>query len=138
VKEMKYLGIYFDNRLTFNTNVKYLAENYTKLIHMLGRSAKLQWSLGDKALKTIYEGAMIPLLTYGAPVWEEAAAKQKTSACCKGSRDWLKLKSYRTISFEAPCVMAGVPPIGLLIEEKARQYMMKHNPECDLPLPITQ
>jgi hypothetical protein len=87
VKEMKYLGIYFDDRLTFNTHIKYLAENSTKLIHMLGRSAKLQWGLGNKALKTIYEGALIPLLTYGAPVWEEAVAKQKTSACCKGSRD---------------------------------------------------
>ena len=63
VKEMKYLGIYFDNRLTFNTNIKYLAEISTKLIHMLGRSAKLQRGLGNKALKTIYEGALIPLLT---------------------------------------------------------------------------
>ena len=77
VKEMKYLGIYFDNRLTFNTHIKYLAENSTKLIHMLGWSAKLQWGLGNKALKTIYEGALISLLTYGAPVWEGTAAKQK-------------------------------------------------------------
>jgi hypothetical protein len=43
---------------------------------MLGRSAKLQWGLGNKVLKTIYEGALIPLLTYGAPVCEEDAAKQ--------------------------------------------------------------
>jgi len=42
VNEMKYLGIYFDNRLTYNTHIKYLDENSTKLIHMLGRSAKLQ------------------------------------------------------------------------------------------------
>jgi hypothetical protein len=77
VKEMKYLGIYFDNWFTFGTHIKYLAEKSTKLIHMLGRSAKLQWGLGNKALKTIYEGALLPLLTYGAPVWVEAAAKQK-------------------------------------------------------------
>jgi hypothetical protein len=76
VKEMKYLEVYFDSRLTFNTHIKYLAENSTKLIHMLGRSAKLRWGFGNKALKAIYEGALIPLLTYGAPVWEEAAAKQ--------------------------------------------------------------
>jgi hypothetical protein len=37
VKEMNYLGIHFDNRLSFNTHIKYLIENYTKLIHMLGR-----------------------------------------------------------------------------------------------------
>jgi hypothetical protein len=70
---MKYLGIDFDNRLTFNKHIKNLGENSTELIHMLGRSAKLQWDLGNKALKTIYEWALIPLLTYGAPVWEEAA-----------------------------------------------------------------
>jgi len=56
VKEMKYLGIYFDNRLTFNKHIKYLAENSTKLIHMLGRSAKLQCGLGNKALKTSMKG----------------------------------------------------------------------------------
>jgi hypothetical protein len=32
VKEMKYKGIYYDNRLSFNTHIKYLAENSTKLI----------------------------------------------------------------------------------------------------------
>jgi ribonuclease HI len=34
--------------------------------------------------------------------------------------------------------MAGVPPIGLVVEEKARRYMIKHIPECDLPLPVTE
>jgi hypothetical protein len=33
---------------------------------MLSKSAKLQWGLGHKSLKTIYEEALIPLLTYGA------------------------------------------------------------------------
>jgi hypothetical protein len=52
-------------------------------------------------------------------------------------------KAYRTISFEASCMMAGVPPIGTAIEEKARLYKIKHNAErsehdCDIPLPITE
>jgi hypothetical protein len=54
VREMKPLGIHFDNRLTFNKHIKHLAENSSKLIHMLGSSAKLQWCLGNKVLKTIY------------------------------------------------------------------------------------
>jgi hypothetical protein len=44
---------------------------------MLGRSAKLHWGSGNKALKTIYERALVLLLTYEAAVREEAAAKQK-------------------------------------------------------------
>jgi len=50
VKEMKYLGIYFDSWLTFDSHIKYIAENSTKLIHMLGRSAKLHCGLGHKSL----------------------------------------------------------------------------------------
>jgi len=38
---------------------------------------------------------------------------------------------------------AGVPPIGIVIEEKARLYKIKHNAErseyeCDIPLPIKE
>jgi len=35
---------------------------------MLNRTAKLHWGLGHKSLKMIYEGAIVPLMTYGAPV----------------------------------------------------------------------
>ena len=50
-------------------------------------------------------------------------------------------KAYRTISFEASCIMAGVPPIGIVIEEKARLYKIKHNTErseyeYEVPLPV--
>ena len=63
VKELKYLGIYFDSRLILDKQIKYIAKNSTKLVYMLRKLAKLQWSLGHKSLKTIYEGALIPLLT---------------------------------------------------------------------------
>jgi len=46
---------------------------------MLGKTAKLNWGLGHKSLKTIYEWALGPLMVYGAPVWEEAVKKQTTS-----------------------------------------------------------
>ena len=74
---MKYLGIYFDSRFTFDNHIRYIAENSTKLIYMLGKSAKLQWGLGHKTLKTIYEGALVPLLTYVAPIWEGAVRKKR-------------------------------------------------------------
>jgi hypothetical protein len=88
---------------------------------MLGRSAKLQWGLGHKSLKTIYEGALIPMLTYGAPVWDEAVVKQRNVHVLQREQKMINikiLKAYRTISFEASCMMAGVPPIGIVIEEK--------------------
>jgi len=88
---------------------------------MVGRSAKLHWGLGHKALKTIYEGALIPILTYGAPVWEEALVKQKNLCTLQRAQRLINIKTakaFRTISFEASCMMAGVPPIGIVIEGK--------------------
>jgi hypothetical protein len=73
---MKYLGIYFDDKLNFYKHIGHLTEKSRKLIYMLGKTAKLNCGLGHKALKTIYEAAIAPLVTYGAPVWEEAAKKK--------------------------------------------------------------
>jgi hypothetical protein len=42
VKEIKYLGIYFGRRLTFNKHTENTAEKSTTLIYMLGKSAKRQ------------------------------------------------------------------------------------------------
>jgi hypothetical protein len=74
------------------------------------RVAKLQWDLGHKSLKTIYEGALIPLLTYGAPVWEEAIRKQRNLQKLQRVQRLINIKTaeaYRIISFEASCVMVG-------------------------------
>jgi hypothetical protein len=63
VKVMKYLGIHFDSKLTFHSHIDHITEKSRKLVYTLGKSAKLNWGLGHKALKTIHEGAMVPLMT---------------------------------------------------------------------------
>jgi hypothetical protein len=36
------------------------------------KSVKITWGLRHEVLKIIYEGAILPLLLYGAPVWIDA------------------------------------------------------------------
>lgn len=144
VSAMKYLGINFDSRLSFQKHIEQVAEKSRALTYMLNRTAKLQWGLGHKSLKTIYEGAIVPLMTYGAPIWGDAIAKHKHCNKLQSAQRLINIKiakAYRTISFEASCVMAGVPPIGLVIEGKAQVYRRKHGLEnsdtvCDVPLPV--
>jgi hypothetical protein len=52
-------------------------------------------------------------------------------------------KAYRTISFEASCLMAGVQPIGIVTEGKTSLYKRKHSTEkgeyeWDKPLPAKE
>ena len=86
---------------------------------MLGRIAKLQWGLGHKALKTIYEGAVVPILMYRAPIWIEAIWKNRNLTKYKRIRRLMNIeiaKVYQTISYDASCVLAGVRPIQITIE----------------------
>ena len=69
---MKYLGIVIDSKFKFSERISYAAERSSKLIHSLSKSAKLTWGLHHEALQTIYKGAILPLLLYGALVWAEA------------------------------------------------------------------
>jgi len=48
-----------------------MEEKCTKLIFSLAGSAKITWGLKHKALKTIYTGAILPIILYGAPVWKD-------------------------------------------------------------------
>ena len=70
VSKLKYLGIYFDR------HVDYITGKCTPIINMLAKSAKLKWGMGHRAQKVICSGAIEPILTYEAPIWEKALTKQ--------------------------------------------------------------
>lgn len=62
-------------------------------------------------------------MTYGTPVREEAVSKTGNLVKLQRVQRLINIKTakaYRTVSFEASCVLAGVPPIGIVIEERAR------------------
>lgn len=143
---MKNLGIYFNSRLTFHKHIEHICEKSRTLIYMLSKSAKLQRGLGHKSLKMVYKGVLVPLMTYGAPVWEEALTKQRYLHKMQSVQRLTNIKitkAYRTITFEASCLMAGVPPIGIVIAGKVQLYKRKHGIdsseyECDMPLPVRE
>jgi hypothetical protein len=69
---MKCLGIIIDHKFRFQEHINYAADCCTKLIYKLSKMAKLSWGIKHAAIKTIKKGAILPLLTYRAPVWIDA------------------------------------------------------------------
>jgi hypothetical protein len=86
VTEMKYLGIHFDSRLSFNKHIEQIADKSRALTYMLNITAKLHWGLGNKSLKTIYKGVIVPLMTYRAPYGRGQSPNTNTSTNCKAPR----------------------------------------------------
>jgi cbb3-type cytochrome oxidase subunit 1 len=97
-------------------------EKCSRLIFALSRSAKLNWGLGHEALKTIYTGAILPLLQYGAPIWTNALTKDSYKTKLVRVQRLMNIriaKSYRTVSNKALCTITGMTPIDIKIEETA-------------------
>jgi len=69
---MKYLGIVIDHKFRFQEHMNFAAERCAKLIYNLSKMAKLCWGIKHPSIATIYKGAILPLLTCGAPVWIDA------------------------------------------------------------------
>jgi len=125
VNKTKYLGIIFDGKLLFREHINYMEGKSLTLIFALSRSAKVTCGLGHEALKVIYTGGILPLMLYGAPVWKNVLNR----SCCKakintnhGHINFRIARAYRTLSNEALCVINGITPIQIKIDEIGRVY----------------
>ena len=127
VKSLKYLGIILDTKLTFKDHINYVTEKCSKLFFALSKSAKVNWGLGHGALKTIYTGAILPLLQYGAPIWIKALAKASYKIKLIRVQRLINIriaKSFPTVSNEALCIINGLTPIDIKLEETVQLFQL--------------
>jgi ribonuclease HI len=125
VHSLKYVGIIFDNKHSFMEHINYMSEKCTKLIFAFSKSAKLNWGLKHAALKTIYTGGILPLLLYGAPGWKKAIFKASYKSKLLRVQRLINIriaKKYRTVSKEALCILTGLTPTSIKIEEAFQFY----------------
>jgi hypothetical protein len=121
VTTMKYLGIIMDHKFTFKEHITYVTQRCSKLIHELSRAARVSWGIKHGAMNTIYKGAILPLLLYGAPVWIDTMKFEYNK--CKYIRiqrliNTQTAKAYRTTSSEALCILTGITPIIIKTEKR--------------------
>ncbi|XP_073984765.1 uncharacterized protein [Rhodnius prolixus] len=120
VDQLKYLGVIFDRKLCWDRHLQFICEKSWQFVNILSRAAKVHWGLGSRALSVIYKGAFLPLITYAAPIWRSALGLKKNRQKLKRVQRLFLLrliKGYRTISFSAAGVIAGVMPICFQIEQ---------------------
>ena len=127
VQSLKYLGIILEKKLTFKDHINYITDKCSKLIFALSKSAKLNWGLGYGALKTIYTGAILPLLQYGVPIWIKAPAKATYKIKLIRVQRLINIriaKSSLTVSNEALCIINVLTPIDIKLEETAQLFQI--------------
>lgn len=124
-KTVKYLGVVLDYRMRFSDHIKYVvkkSENTLKLLQILFPNVG-----GPTAIKRrVMAAALQSILLYASPVWAGEAMKFECNQQMLGAsqrKAALRVCSaYHTVSKKAACVLAKMPPIAMLAEERARLH----------------
>jgi len=107
-------------------------------LYNLSRAARLHWCIKQEAIATIYKGAILPLLSYGAPVWFDAMKHGHNRQKYVRVQRLINLRmarAYRTTSSEALCILTGMTPIITKLSEAVKQYSYRekqHNQDINI------
>ena len=69
VKHAKYLGIHVDTKLNWTHHIKLTASKAYQRLGMLYPMLKKESGINTKTALIIYKATILPLMTYGSPVW---------------------------------------------------------------------
>ena len=117
VSKMKYLGVVMDSKLDWYPHTQFLENKLMKIRNNLARCSRSTWGLSYHNLRTIYDHAILPVISYAAEVWSTNTSKRAQLKLSQIQRSFLIsiTKAYKTVSTDALLAIAGIMPINLAI-----------------------
>ena len=76
VNKVKYLGVVFTEKLTWKAHAEYVSNKAIRIIHSLSNIVRRHWGLKGKYMRTLYLGAIEPILTHGCIAWAQGISKK--------------------------------------------------------------
>lgn len=121
---VKYLGVIIDDRLNFNAHVDYICEKASKSQTAIARI--MPNKAGPKSsTRRLIASVVTSILRYGAVAWASALERKRNVVKINRVHRLAALRvasAYRTVSYDAVCVIAGMTPIRLVISEDCGCY----------------
>jgi len=123
-KAIKYLGVWLDTKLTF-------AEHVNQIVQKAGKTTTALMSLmpnigGPRASRRKLLASVVhSQILYAAPVWHRIIENKKLISRLNSIQRVLCIRvcsGYRTVSLAATGVIAGIPPIGLMVLERKETF----------------
>lgn len=122
--QMKYLGVILDTGVTFIPHIRSVvnkAENTLRSLHSLMRNT----SGPSEKKRRMYVTVVNSIILYAAPVWAtEINSNKKRILINKLHRlEAIRIiRAYRTVSYDAATILAGICPIDITAKSYSIQY----------------
>ena len=119
---LRYLGVQIDAKLRFDEHIRIVSQRASRVMNAL---ARIMPNTGGprQSRRRLLSTVTSSILLYAAPTWATAL---DTASYARGMisvyrRSALRVAcAYRTTSYDAVCVVADLPPIDLLADERCR------------------
>lgn len=121
-RELKYLGVMLDDRLNFTSHVDYICEKASKVQQTLARLMPNKFGARN-GKRRLLANVTTSILRYGGETWSKALESESNRTKLNSVHRLAVMRvvsAYRTVSYDAACVIAGMKPIALTIQEDAR------------------
>ena len=121
---IRYLGIFFHESLSWKHHVKIMANHARSTIralHILGNSVR---GLDFANWRRVYHAIVLPVLTYGAPLWGLNPPKHLIQLACVAQNDALRRISgcFRTTPVDPLPHLLAILPIQYSLEQLTSSY----------------
>ena len=125
-KSIRLLGVYLDEALSYKVHLEVLNTKVLALLAALRSITSSTWGTTLEAARTLYRGAIRPVLAYGASLWcpedlEKAKGLSKSLQSIQGRFLRTITGAYKATSIEALEIEAFIEPLDLYIEKSASQ-----------------
>ena len=126
VKEVKFLGIIFDNKLSFIPHLKYLRTKCARALNLMRVVGHKDWGANSETLLTLYRSLIRSKLDYGCVVY--GSAKKSYIQMLDPIQNQalrISLGAFRTSPTESLQSEANEPPLQLRRQKLSIQFALK-------------
>lgn len=124
-RSLRYLGVLLEPNTTFRLHVR---DACNRALRIAGVLARIMPNLGGGSFKSrlLYTRVCESVVLYASPLWASSVhISFNTKAINALQRVTLGrlVRAYRTVSVDALCVLSGVIPLTILVDERRRVYL---------------